>query len=119
MENVPSAEARSSLEAIASSRRHLADRLHTPWWYYLTAGILLAQMVVVHGLAGGLWPILSALLTVIVLGRLVAKYSALTGLAPSTWMVVTLAAISLVGTLVLGPIYDRTLRADLRRSVPA
>ncbi|WP_457208353.1 hypothetical protein [Nocardioides sp. P5_C9_2] len=147
MESISADDARRSLDSIVASRQDVADRLTTPPWYYPVLGLLIAQMVLVHGLVGDRPAVLSALLVVLGSGWLVRTYAGHTGLRISrpsgrrsaaalaafavglatpvlvvtlvddiaTGTVLALAAVSLFSTVVLGPVYDATYRADLRR----
>jgi hypothetical protein len=145
MESISSDDARRSLDSIGASRQDVAERLTTPRWYHPVLGLLVAQMVLVHGLIGGVPAAASGLLVAVGAGLLVRAYAGSTGLVarlaggrrsgialgataagivvpvlcvvlldePAPALVVALAAVALVSTTVLGPVYDAALRADL------
>lgn len=147
MESISADDARRALDSIGASRQDVADRMATPPWYYPVLGLLVGQMVLVHGLVGGLPAVLSALLVVLGSGWLVRTYAGHTGLritrpaglrsavamaafavglaAPvlvvtfaddlAAGVVLLMTGVSLVSTVVLGPVYDACYRADLRR----
>jgi hypothetical protein len=80
MESISADDARRSLDSIGASRQDVARRLTTPRWYYPVLGLLVAQMVLVYGLVGGLPAVLSALLVALGSGWLVRTYAGHTGL---------------------------------------
>lgn len=82
--------ARRSLDSIGASRLEVAERLTTPRWYYPALALLVAQMVVVHGLLGNLPAASSVLVVVLGTGWLVRSYTGHTGIV-ARWPVGPLA----------------------------
>ncbi|MBC9714841.1 hypothetical protein H9Y04_20015 [Streptomyces sp. TRM66268-LWL] len=79
-----SVDARGALDDIRRARGWVSERVGSPWWFHGGLGLLVAQQVVVNGVAEGLWTLVS--FGVLVLGATVLVLCArrATGVTP-TW----------------------------------
>lgn len=144
MENNRPLDASAALDAAATARAGMAERLATPWWYHVTLGLLVAQMAFVQGLDNPNWTLPSAFLLILGSLGLVLVYRRQTGLVAARpqgirarLLLALLSALAmggivvgaltrdlavssiaavvvLVGTVVLGRRYDEALRDELR-----
>lgn len=149
-ENAPrsAADALASLDLVDQARSDLADRLVTPWWYYLILGLIEAGFIVSFALPT-VWRILPVVLGCAALGVLVRAYSRVTGLGFSEnywklaggwpvavlgvvvaallvvlvldqfWVTMVTAMVVFAAIIVLGRRADATIRARLRASARA
>ncbi|MBO0596270.1 hypothetical protein I2485_00545 [Nesterenkonia sp. E16_7] len=149
-------EESDALDAVATARRRLAERLYTPWWYHPVLGLLLGTLVLqLGGVLGrpAMFLIPVPVLGIIVLGRIYRRLSGIDlygdealdggqsgrsllaiyvsgiticfaagfllgnqlGIAWTPWVI---AAILVVGTVVVGRRYDGLLRTQLRSAAP-
>lgn len=149
-ENAPrsAADALASLDLVDQARSDLADRLVTPWWYYLILGLIEAGFIVSFALPTA-WRFLPVVLGCAALGVLVRAYSRVTGLGFSGnywklaggwpvavlgvvvaallvvlvldqfWATMVTAVVVFAAIIVLGRRADATIRARLRAGARA
>lgn len=78
------AEAAAALEQIADARAGLAERLVSPWWYYLAAGVIVGGFVAQLAFAG-MWAVRVPVMVALLLAGglwLPSAYRKATGFSP-------------------------------------